>query len=631
MTEAERREYIRRRQVESPAWRIVHMLGSLKLALLLLATIAIACAVATVYESKFNTEVAQAYIYKAPWFLLWLGVLCVNLAAAALTRWPWQRKHTGFVVTHAGIIILLIGAMVGMKTGYEANVTLRKGERPTDRLVLNETVLQVRSPKDGASYLIDFPVERPRITPDRPRVLRLPDTDARLVVDDYTDFLAEVPVIASGAGGRPGVQLTFRSGMMTQEIPVRLLVGDGRNEASSDFFGRARIRLMNVLPGAGDAAPESEEGVDADEATDETHVVFADKAPVVHTHSGPPGEIEFRLAPASADADTATRAGWMLLARVAGGAPMGFALDDVLEHEAEIEGYRVAVGGFWPDFVMREGKPATAGDAIRNPAVLVTVQGRRKPAAKGLQGESGAGVPELQLAPGSDIGTLDYRLLRGGVAYQSGSARIGDEVATGWADWRFTVDVFEPEAVETIQLRKVADAMDGTAVPAIRARLREADGSEGAPVWIRSGRGEEVFGTSQVIFAGFGLRTLPVPFTVSLLDFQVPRDEGTDTPANFIATLEFRDLETGRTSRRISRMNHPASYPGDWWHVMTGINYKFSQASWNPDNLGETTLQVLYDPGWLFKWIGSAMICAGIFIMFYFKPYSRNKSTHSPE
>jgi hypothetical protein len=38
------------------------------------------------------------------------------------------------------------------------------------------------------------------------------------------------------------------------------------------------------------------------------------------------------------------------------------------------------------------------------------------------------------------------------------------------------------------------------------------------------------------------------------------------------------------------------------------------------DRFASTTLQVLYDPGWLLKWVGSLAICIGITIMFYFKP-----------
>src|SRR5216684_4196886 len=102
--EAQRNAAIRLRQKESAMWKLIHILGSLRLAMFLLLTIAAAIGTATVMESKFTTAVARHYIYRAPWFNGWLLLLCINLLCAALTRWPWQRKHLGFVVTHAGII-----------------------------------------------------------------------------------------------------------------------------------------------------------------------------------------------------------------------------------------------------------------------------------------------------------------------------------------------------------------------------------------------------------------------------------------------------------------------------------------------------------------------------------------------
>jgi hypothetical protein len=108
------------------------------------------------------------------------------------------------------------------------------------------------------------------------------------------------------------------------------------------------------------------------------------------------------------------------------------------------------------------------------------------------------------------------------------------------------------------------------------------------------------------------------------VDFEVPRYEGTETPSNYIATVEFRDPATGETKTGTAKMNHPASFPGTLLSNFTGINYKFSQAEWNPRDLGETTLQVLYDPGWLLKWVGSLAICVGIATMFYIKPRSSN-------
>ena len=52
-----------------------------------------------------------------------------------------------------------------------------------------------------------------------------------------------------------------------------------------------------------------------------------------------------------------------------------------------------------------------------------------------------------------------------------------------------------------------------------------------------------------------------------------------------------------------------------------------SQASWNPENLGQSTVQILRDPGWLLKWIGSVLICTGIFMLFYLKGFRRPSAT----
>ena len=67
---------------------------------------------------------------------------------------------------------------------------------------------------------------------------------------------------------------------------------------------------------------------------------------------------------------------------------------------------------------------------------------------------------------------------------------------------------------------------------------------------------------TRVVRVGYGLEAKPIPFTLRLVDFQVPSDEGTDTPSNFLATIEFRNAATGETKTGVARMNHPASFPG---------------------------------------------------------------------
>jgi hypothetical protein len=53
------------------------------------------------------------------------------------------------------------------------------------------------------------------------------------------------------------------------------------------------------------------------------------------------------------------------------------------------------------------------------------------------------------------------------------------------------------------------------------------------------------------------------------------------------------------------------------------LTYKISQASWNPENVNQSTVQILRDPGWFLKWIGSLLVVIGVFMMFYLAPYRK--------
>jgi len=81
------------------------------------------------------------------------------------------------------------------------------------------------------------------------------------------------------------------------------------------------------------------------------------------------------------------------------------------------------------------------------------------------------------------------------------------------------------------------------------------------------------------------------------------------------------DRETGNVVTGQCWMNHPMSVPDTWFGTLTGLTYKLSQASWNPQNLSQSSIQILRDPGWSLKWIGSLVMVIGIFTLFYLRPY----------
>lgn len=582
-----RRAFIAERRRRSPVWRVIHWLGSLKLALLLLATIALACAVATFAESSFDAKIARAYIYKAPWFLVWLGVLCVNLFAVTLTRWPWQRKHLGFVITHYGIIALLAGAVIGSQFGFEGNVTLHRGAPPTNRITTSRTVLQIESPATGDPYLRSFDAELARPTERHPVTLAVPGSPLKIVADAHAENLvpSERIVASTDPNAGPGAALEFTTAMMGQHVRMAFVLDAGKPD-ERDFFGRARIVFAAALP-------KHEPPV-----IHESQMVFAKFAPVVQADAGST-EVTVQL---SSDGETLTLA-----------APNAAAQDsrraDAIGRTLRIGDATVEVAGYWPDFHLVNGQPATASDQPNNPAVLVRISAPQSPDAHA--------TPLLELAPDGADG-LRHQISRGGQVYASGTVKADGTFPLGWADWQAHVAQLLPHAALDSSMEPAGAGMPGA--PGFRARLRAPDGSEGPAQWIVAGEPASLTWKNQSVRIAYGLELRPVPFTISLLNFEVPRLEGTDTPANFIATVEFRDIRTGATKQGVAQMNHPASWPGGFFAQATGFNYKFSQAEWNPNDLGMTTLQVLYDPGWLLKWTGSLAICAGIFIMFYLRP-----------
>jgi hypothetical protein len=117
------------------------------------------CAVATFLESGFSARVARAYVYNAPWFNVWLLLLALNLTCSAATRWPWERKHAGFVITHVGILVLLAGALLGRAKGFEGSVDLLKGAPPSREILLDRPRLTVESPATGQLFSTPFDPE----------------------------------------------------------------------------------------------------------------------------------------------------------------------------------------------------------------------------------------------------------------------------------------------------------------------------------------------------------------------------------------------------------------------------------------------------------------------------------------
>ena len=90
--------------------RMIATLASLKLTVGLLLVILVVLAVGTIFESLYGAERARA-IYGSKAFFALLAVFALNLAASLVDRWPYGRFRIGYVITHASMLVILIGSL----------------------------------------------------------------------------------------------------------------------------------------------------------------------------------------------------------------------------------------------------------------------------------------------------------------------------------------------------------------------------------------------------------------------------------------------------------------------------------------------------------------------------------------
>ncbi|MDQ6625493.1 MAG: cytochrome c biogenesis protein ResB [Verrucomicrobiota bacterium] len=610
-----------------PTWqrnRVFKFFASLKLAVVLLAVLIVASIAGTIWESSFDAKVARAYIYGASWFNLWLILLATNLTVSALSRWPWKKHHVAFLITHLGIITLLVGSMIGRIWGTEGTITLFKGEPPTNRLLVDQHQLRVRD-TDGIvkGYATEFINHPP--TPQKPWDLGALASGARLSIVDYSTAVeGKLNPKPADDNHPPGLHFTIATAMMGQRLDSWLLADDG--EHASFNMGLATIDLKRgtaPAASAGDAAPAAVGEVEIEES------IFAfTKAP------------DQQVAKVGKGGNTGAK---VVLAQPVDGNKGAVTISlgdktwthDVAAHlgrDTPLEGssYVMRIEGYWPDFRIDNGKPATVSDQPNNPAVVVTLRGRGVPTAPAPNAHSGGTDPEKDSAVGApnhltlfiaDDGAITYDLASRKAGRSTGKLELNTPLPTGWADWQLTVDNTMAHAEHWMDFSAIASSAPAANLPdGVRVRVQQ--GASTVEQWVPAGWQIALPTSPAPIQVAYGWKQEQLPIALELLEFEVQRNEGSDSPAGFKSTVRVTDRDGGSATGQCW-MNNPFSYPGVWWRTWTGLTYKMSQASWNPENLGQSTIQILRDPGWLLKWIGSVLICTGIFMLFYLKGFRR--------
>ena len=130
--------------------------ASLQLTVVLLVVLGAALAWGSMLETRHGRELADWTVYANPWFAVLLGLLAGNVLAAALTRCSWRWNHCGLLLVHAGVLMLLVGALQTFRGGVAGELLLHEGQ-PADRaLDRQRTVVTVERATETGRQASEF-------------------------------------------------------------------------------------------------------------------------------------------------------------------------------------------------------------------------------------------------------------------------------------------------------------------------------------------------------------------------------------------------------------------------------------------------------------------------------------------
>ncbi len=119
---------------------------SMKMAVWVLFIFGVAIGAATFIENDYGTQTAQALIYKAKWFEVFLAYFTVILVYNIIKFKSYKTKPAVFLF-HFAFLVVVVGAIITRYIGYEGIMHIREG-KSTNVMVSDVKSLQVTATQD---------------------------------------------------------------------------------------------------------------------------------------------------------------------------------------------------------------------------------------------------------------------------------------------------------------------------------------------------------------------------------------------------------------------------------------------------------------------------------------------------
>ena len=650
---------------------IYRFLASLKLAVVSILVLATTLAYATFFESWYGAGAAQQYLYRSPGFAVLLAFLGINILSAALIRYPWKRRQTGFVITHAGLLTLLLGSYYSVRTADEGQVGMIEGDVKSELVRIDYPVIRVLEidPHTGErNRETDLPFHpgpfgwgpgKPRSPGFFPRALSLvsfgllgsagsteevltqPGDPFRLVVKEHLPASAPAVAHIADPAGAPMVRmgLQFKGPGMPQAQEAFRSEEDHWFATEQKFYRTTRIQPPAVLAFSYVDRPELVEDFVKPPADPGTKGVARFRYP---DRSGKTRVFDWALSDQEGKSVTLPESDLTVtLSQAAEFPTSGTGLERILgEDSVPIAKFEIRSGKDEPITHMALANlpmfpnviPSSDPSAKPAPRPLASIHYMLTPT---LDPKTNGRFGQIEVLAGPDE-ALYYRVFgRGteGKAQVRAAGPLAKEkpiVAFGGnanmpMTITFEVDKYLPSAIEKSIYEPIVlpKGQMGNGIAACRAELT-VDGQT-KELWVSRSVDLDPPAPQTVRFRDSVYQVLydvdrkPLGFELKLDDFDTGFEPGTEQATHFQSEVRLTDKSAGITDQpRKIWMNHPLDYRGYTFYQSNYIRERDPHTGQYTGRF-QSVFQVATNPGRPIIYGGCFFVVLGAFVQFYMR------------
>lgn len=584
--------------IPEPIYPFFKFFASLQLAVPTILILMIILAAGTILESLEGAQAAKILIYDTWWFSLVLFFLGLNVFMVTIDRIPWQKKHTGFLITHLGIIIVLVGSFISQAKMIDGQMQIEE----------NDGESFITLPGAPLVYVLDSENKQDWIYPFKPKALAWSGSET---VKAETDSPLHFKLLSfyPKARGKQSIQenkkgpMALKVNLVNQFVNQSVWLVEEDPERKEILLGPAKISFSDEALKPLDEAEKNSAGFVLLEIAN--------------------AEYEFLIDPMKAF-------------------PQKFPVAET--------GYFIEITKFFRDAAVIDNQLVDQAEeknesfhepkSWKNPAIELTLTGKdfeehhtvfakypEFPTVHGLK-PSAIGAKIFYRLPGfnQEKSARELRFLKkdGNLFYQvlnktglvTGSVVEGKPIETGWMDLTFNVEkIFKHSNVVSFYEPQpnISQAVDLTS--AVQVEITQ--GEESAQVWLEQGVRAKVHLGEKEYELIYGNRRIPLGFEIFLNDFKMENNPGTDKPASFSSDVVLRDPMRGIVRDVHISMNEPLEHRG----------FKVYQAAFRlmPGEAEVSVFSVGRDPGTPAKYVGCLLIVLGATIMFSMRKFSKKR------